>query len=408
MPSEYLLSSVPNDYGKYLDFLEKLINKIPNWVVFAEQHGACFFGIFLIVLAVILVLFKGDKTVPIILTVAGLLSIAFYLIVDTGIINTTYVYTMKINKFTINNDLALTDTSPPLYRTNRMHDIEQDLYHIDLITVSPAKLKEGHSFKVIITENKIFTMADGSQKSSDLKFEPAIPFDGKPNGIYEIQKKESAGEEGIYEYIIVPAQSNIKNETVHSTKILLPISTAYAEDIIPQDFSLSIQTIRLAQTIHIYSDKQATDLLIEEKDETQSKIIYFEKSSDESKVRSAFAKANITYAVQKSKLAPPSNAVWIGIDVPVELAEKVGKALIEEGIGLQYFGFFESREANINVIQIGYSQKSNNNEIITYQKVSAFAQQLGAIQEAQQKSQIEFKQRNIQVQDIIKKQQLLK
>jgi hypothetical protein len=401
MPSDTVLSSMSENYDIYIN----LINNVSKWSEDAARYGPCFFGVLLIVSAVILTLLKRNKIITISMTIVGLIAIVIAIITGIGILKPTYVYTMRINKLASSNILALTDSLPQLYRNNRVYDTEQDSYHIELVAISLVKIMEGHPFKVIITEDKIFTMDDGSRKPSRIKYEPIIPFNGKPFSIYEIQKKESTDEEGIDKYIIVPVPAIAKRKTKQPIVSFFSISKAFAGNQVRQNIFPSSSPINLAQITHTSSDGQTTHRPAEESGETICKIIYFEKSSDEAKVRSALSKADITYAVQKSKLDQPSNAVWIGTDVPANLVKKIGKSLIEEGISLRYFGFFESRSANTNIVQIGYSQKSVENEIITSDHVLAFAHQLSAMQEAQKESREEYHQINIQVQDIIKQQQ---
>ena len=60
----------------------------------------------------------------------------------------------------------------------------------------------------------------------------------------------------------------------------------------------------------------------------------------------------------------PSNALWIGRDVPDDLARGVAFGLLENGVMLTYFGPFTYTDSKVNVIEIGYSV--SNAERSTY------------------------------------------
>jgi hypothetical protein len=109
-------------------------------------------------------------------------------------------------------------------------------------------------------------------------------------------------------------------------------------------------------------------------------VIYFERSADQGRVRAALSQLDIPYAVQKSSSGAASNAVWLGVDIPSEVAKRIGVALLDGGVDLRYFGYFTYTESKTNIIQIGYSKFNANNQSVSEKYIIDFGEKIDEYQ----------------------------
>jgi len=237
-----------------------------------------------------------------------------------------------------------------------------EAYHVDLATISPDKLEEGHIFVVIIKERRILTRGDGTQEFSYIKHQLPLHFKGTAYSTYELQRMESEDEEeclGGYE--IVENTSNIAKNS--STSLF-------------QSFLISVVCANENRSESLLVLDQASTSEAEESGNAELNVIYFERPADQGKVRAALSKAEIQYAIEKSASTKPVNAVWVGVDIPSDIAKRIGMSFLTEGIDLRYFGFFTYPGTKTNIVQIGYSQINADNRSITHNDILSFTGQL--------------------------------
>jgi hypothetical protein len=148
--------------------------------------------------------------------------------------------------------------------------------------------------------------------------------------------------------------------------------------------------MRLAQVGVEHHSPNRVALAADDSTSAKFNVIYFERPADEGKVKTALTKAKIPYAIQKTATTGrPVNAVWIGVDIPSDVVERIGMSLLNERVDLRYFGFFFHPDTKTNIVQIGYSQANANNSSITSDDVLSFTKQFRDKQDALQKEKEE-------------------
>jgi hypothetical protein len=379
MPSETNSSEIIN-----------LLNRTPEFTELAARHGPFFFGVFLVLVAVILILLNKNRYISSFFALCGVLFMVTASLIYSGFGSSIHAYTMRINNLAENDLLALTDSPPRLYRHNRIHDLDSDSYYIELVTISPTKLEKDHSFKIIIKEAQTLERSDGTQKISYIKYNVMIPFKGKAHSNYELERMGNANEEeessGGYKLV-----EYLTNNT--QSAALSFFQNSFVSEVNAGEVSHSLGGL--------------PNMVAEESNDENIEVIYFKRSADHEKVTSALKNTGITYGIKQSRLSKPINAVWVGVDVPSSVVENIGNSLLKEGVDLQYIGYFKYRNTKTNVVQIGYSGKNSKQKLVSQENIELFVNGLKTQQEKALIQQKQEEQINILYQEKVQKQQFI-
>ena len=383
-----------------------VLNHTPEFTELAARHGPFFFGVFLVLVAVVLVLLNKNRYITSLFAVCGILFMVSASLIYSGIGSPIHAYTMRIDNLTENDLLVLTDSPPRLYRHNRVHDLERDSYHVDLATISPNKLEKGHSFKIIIKEAQTLKRPDGTQTVSYIKHRVSVPFKGEPYSIYALERIENDEEEGLGGYKIVEKQTTDTQAPALAFFQNNFIPEANAGEVAQPFFLQESLVIRLAQSESITSPSVSQSFVAEESSTGNVEVIYFKRPADREKVTSALSNVGITYGIIQSRITNPINAVWVGVDVPSQVAKSIGESLLEEGVELRYFGYFTYRDTKTNVVQIGYSKTNAKEKPVSQGNIELFSDGLKTQQANAQMQQKKEKLINQIYQQRVLEQQL--
>jgi len=381
-----------------------ILNKVPEFSDVAARHGPFFFGVFLVLVAVILILLNKNRYISGLFAVCGVLLMVWASLLYSGIGNPIHAYTMRLSDLKKNHLLVLADSVPRLYRHNIVHDLERDSCHIDLAAISPVKLEKGHNFKVIIKEKSILKNPDGTDNISYIKHKLTLPFKGEAHSVYHLEPVVNEDEEGMEGYQIVKQFTSEKDEGVADWLQAFRATVAHASDS-KQPIVFSPLVVPVAESEVYMPSRRSTILAAEESDTVHVSVIYFKKAADKGRVETGLTRKQIPYVIKYSSTRNPSNACWIGIDVPSDVAQRIGLALLSEGVNLRYFGYFSNLDTRTNVVQISYSKRNANNENITKNDVLAFTKQIRANQHAEQLQRQQQQEMNKQYQKQILWQQ---
>jgi hypothetical protein len=370
--------------------LVQMINNVPAWTDLAARHGPFFFGVFLVIVAFALIVLDKIRWYYFFVAVCGILFMAWASLLFGKPI---HAYTIRIDNLAKNQSVALTDSVPRLYRHNLVHDVERDSYHVDLVTVSPVKLEKGRELEVIIVEARTLTKPDNTTEVVTIKYQAAIHFKGEAYSTYNLQRIESKDEEGAVRYKLAKNTwtEERRNVSAWFQDLLCPI--AHAEEMRYDVLPYSSFRNQIAQAGTGSLRVQGTAGTVNEGDPGMT-IIYRERPADQGKVRSALSKKGIRYLIETGKRPEACNAVWVGREVPGEAAELIGNALLAEGVELRYFGYFSDPGAKTNIIQIGHSKDSINNNSITREDIATFTQVVASKQRESQKLRVQQQESN--------------
>lgn len=84
-------------------------------------------------------------------------------------------------------------------------------------------------------------------------------------------------------------------------------------------------------------------------------IVYYYRRADGTAIRDTLEQNGYSFRSVRSKLEVPSNAIWVGEDIPEELARDVATRLVAAGMVLRYLGPFVPSGFKSNRIEVGYS-----------------------------------------------------
>lgn len=93
-------------------------------------------------------------------------------------------------------------------------------------------------------------------------------------------------------------------------------------------------------------------------------VVYYHRSADGDALLDALNDNGVTFRSVQSKLRVPSNAIWVGEDVPEGLARAVAASLVKAGMKLHYLGPFVPRGFKSNRIEIGYSSTFSGRDVL--------------------------------------------
>ena len=375
------------------DYLEKLVDSAQLGGSAALDQGPFFFGIFLVLVAVVLILLNKNRYISSFFAVCGILLMVWASLLYSGIVSPSInAYNMRIDNLQENHRLVLTNSPPRLYRHNRVYDTESETYSIDLITVSTAKLEKGYSFTLILKEIVVFSKPDGTSESKTIKQKINLSFEGDPSSTYELREISTEEEEGLGNYELV---ANVSEEPKRISPAFLwsLFREARANEAREQDDSSLSSVVRLAQANAGDVSAPAPDSGSEQTkhDATDITVIYFERSVDQGKVSEALVDSNVDYVIKRSSSSKLTNAVWIGVDVPSDLAERIGSSLLSKGVDLKHFGYFTYPDTKTNVVQIGYSRLKATDNSVTRSDIVAFTEELHDQRRAAQAQDLQLK-----------------
>jgi len=336
----------------------QLLEKTPEFSEAAFRYGPFFFGVFLVTVSFVLVLLNKNRYFACLFGLCGIGAMAWASLLYSGIGNPIQIYTMCIGDLSEGQEIALTDSAPLIYRHNHIYDKDQGTYHVNLASISPVKLKADHPFQIILKEKVELQRASGDKIFSVIKHKLAIPFTGRHNCYYELQR-ENIEEEGSISYKLVDVSNRMQ--------------IGFVDFLIPKVFADNHSTGNIVSVTGDTIDG-----------EEQINVVYYKRSADNEVVKDALDEINVQYLTKKSNGGKPVNSVWVGAEVPADLAKKIGLQLLAEGIELKYFGYFTHQETNTNIVQIGYSKYNENTELVHKEDVISFA---GRLQQASKVSQ---------------------
>jgi hypothetical protein len=99
-------------------------------------------------------------------------------------------------------------------------------------------------------------------------------------------------------------------------------------------------------------------------------VVYYYRSADGDALGDALKQKGIAFRSVRSKLTVSSNAIWIGEDVPEDLARATADSLVKAGMRLRYLGPFVPRGFKSNRIEIGYSSTFSGRDLLTSEQVA--------------------------------------
>lgn len=330
------------------DILNTTLNRVPEFSELALQYGPYFFAVFLVLIAVGLLCLNKSRSMVLLFSVPGILFMVVATYLYSVRANPIHAYTMQIDGLTKSDTLGMPDTPMRIYQHNIVRDFGRNTFKVGLIAVSPFKLEGELSFNVYITREKKVERPDGTEGISEQIYIVSLPFRGAPHSSYSIMGIDDE-EEGFMGYEVTENQIIGFNESKFIESFF--ISTANAQQ---------------QQVPWVVSSRQEQNI----KDKTE--IIYYKSLVDKDKVSSVLSSAGLDYGITNSKNNKPVNAVWIGKDIPSETVKLIGELLFENDIKLRYFGYFKNQNAKINIVQIGYSSKNKNNDVISTEKFEEF------------------------------------
>jgi len=323
-----------------VDVFSAALDRTPEFTELAAQYGPFFFGVFLVLISVVLLFLNKNKTIVNLFSVCGVLFMVVATFQYSSRGEQIHAYTMTIDNLTKDDTLVLKDSPLRIFRHNRVYDTAQDSFSVDLLTVSPIKLVEGMSFNIMIKRAQSLIQSDGVEKISYSKYIVPIRFKGTYDSLYTLKGIEDE-EEGFSGFQIV---------------------------------ANSIESHRRFSYLESFfmSAANASDLSLNTEDEDNVEIIYFQSAIDKNKIVTALSSVGLRFGVTKSRMQKPANAVWVGKNVPSDVVKTIGESMLKQSIEIRYFGGFRNMHTKTNVVQIGYSTKNKNKKIVSKADIDSF------------------------------------
>ncbi len=184
-----------------------------------------------------------------------------------------------------------------------------------------------------------------------------LPYRGGSSGTYVIRRVEDDTTDAGAFYDVAPA------EDLQVNAATLFIRSALADEKKSLDGLSREDLIKLLQ--------QQEDTKFRGVQLTQEPIIvYYKKPSDKVDIEAALRKQGRAPQVETSALDRyPTNALWFGVDVPIEEAQNVAEILVRKGVALKYFGPFLREGAKANRIEIGTDPRIVNNDVMSLEMI---------------------------------------
>lgn len=361
-----------------------LLSHVGEYTKEAVENGPFFFGVFLVLVAVGLIILNKNRFITGFFAIFGVSFMAVASVIYSGVVEPIHAYLMRIDNLPKDHLVVLaSDSAPRLYRHNRNYDAERESYYIDLVAISPERLNKGHPFSFIVKESTKLKNSDGEEFKRYVKHTVSIPFNGESKSAYVLERLGSDEEGGLGGYKLAK----------HTTPDIQISNSSFFEYSFFPVVQAGNSKVQVTQPQAESYQPETKRISAKEENIVNTEVIYYQRPSDKEKVTSALSKLGISYGIKSSNISNPINSIWIGKEVSSEIVEKIGKYLLEEDVDLRYFGNFMYRNTKTNLVQIGYSRHKANNMPVSLADIEAFVEEL----QAEQKNALIHKERQKQV-----------
>lgn len=354
--------------------LDTLVVKLPELTGLASTNGPFFFGVFLVIVSLFVMLKRENKHMGIFYAVSGIafMGLATFSFITTKNAERIYSYRITLTDLPENADVYLPETVPPMYRRDISTSKTGSL--IEVAILSDVKLEPSSRFAV-----HLFTPVKGEDGNESGPKEDSgklvVPFNGKALSIYniiQVDQPNSISEENGDSS--APSQFEIIEDVLQSASLSTGVFDTFGSAIIGSAFA--DDNSDLAQT-----GTGAYGIPI------PPVVVYYRKSSDGNAIVDVLESAPVESVVKGSDLEGESNAIWIGKEVPAEIIDDISRGMLERRIPIRSISHFENPDSKTNVIQIGTSQRSIQNDLVTESMVAEFIEQHHAKQAEDLKEQ---------------------
>ncbi|MGQ7846730.1 hypothetical protein ACUNV4_19765 [Granulosicoccus sp. 3-233] len=130
-------------------------------------------------------------------------------------------------------------------------------------------------------------------------------------------------------------------------------------------------------------------------------VIYYQKSADGDVIVDMLKSTQTESVVKGSDLEGGSNAIWIGKEVPTRIIDDITRGLLDRQIPIRSISHFQDPDSKTNIIQIGTSRRSSQNDLVTESTVAEFIEQHHALQTEDQKEREEIAEKLKEAEDNI-------
>jgi len=346
--------------------LNTLVTKLPELTGLASSNGPFFFGVFLVIISLIVMFKKENKHMGVFYSVSGIafMGLATFSFINTESAEKIYPYRITLTNLPKNSEIHLPITDPRMYRDNITTSVTGSSVQVAIL--SDVKLEPSRQFAVHLLTPITDDNGDDTGFKQNLG-KLAVPFNGKALGIYNLQgaeQSDSAFEEDgdfsdptRYEFIEEGFQDASIGSGFFDTLGAVVVGNAFADD----------STVSLSATRESSGDIPPL-------------IIYYRKSADGNAIVNILESTPAKSVVKGSELDDVSNAIWVGKDVPTEIIDAIVSGMLQKNIPIRSISHFDNPDAKTNIIEIGTSKRSRKNDLITEIKVSEFIEQHHALQ----------------------------
>lgn len=339
-------------------FWNSLVGNLPELTGLASTNGPFFFGVFLVIVSLFVMLKAGNKHMGIFYAVSGIvfMGLATFSFIETRSAERIYPYRITLTDLPRNAEIHLPLTAPRMYRDNIATSVTGSSVQVAIL--SAIKLDSSSRFAVhLFTPVKDDEGNDTAFKQNIGKL--AIPFKGKAFSIYnlkQVDQSDTAFEEDgdsspslQYEFIEEGLENTSLGFRVFDTLGSVVLGSAFADD------SGTTPSVTGAYGSPI-----------------PPLVVYFRKRVDGEAIVEVLDSTPAESVVKGSDLEDGSNAIWIGKDVPAEIIDDIARGMLEKQVPLRSISHFENSDSKTNIIQIGTSKRSSQNALLTESMVAEF------------------------------------
>lgn len=342
-------------------FLGTLTEKLPELTGLASSNGPFFFGVFLVIVSLFVMLKRDNKHMGIFYAVSGIafMGLATYSFINSQNAEKIYPYRITLTNLPKNAEIHLPLTAPRMYRDNISTSITGSW--VQLAILSDVKLKPSSSFAVhLLTPVKDEQGNDTGFKQDVGKL--AVPFNGNALGIYNLtevgQSDSSSDEDGDFS---APVQFKFIEEGGQNASVGSRVLDTLGSAVIGDAFADNTGSTPIVADVY---DSPIPPL-----------VVYYRKSADGDAIVDVLESTPAESVVKGSKLQEVTNAIWIGKQVPADIIDTIARGLLEKQIPIRSIGYFDNPDSKTNIVQIGTSQRSSTNDLITESMVAEFIEE---------------------------------
>ncbi|ASJ76616.1 hypothetical protein [Granulosicoccus antarcticus] len=353
--------------------LETLVEKLPELTGLASTNGPFFFGVFLVIVSLFVMLKKDSKHMGIFYAVSGIvfMGLATFSFINTQSTEKIYPYRITLTNLPQNSEIHLPLTAPRMYRDNISTSITGSW--VQMAILSDVKLKPSHHFAVHL----LTPVKDGEGNDTGFKQNIGlldVPFNGKALGIYNLkevaQSNSGSGEDGDFS---APVQFEFIEEGLQNASQESSFLDMLGSSVIGSAFAAD-SGMTLSTTGAYGSPSPPL-------------VIYYRKSADGNAIVDVLDSTKVESVVNVSDLENETNAIWFGKGVPAAIVNEIVYGMLEKRIPIRSISHFENPDSKTNIIQIGTSERSSQNDLVTESMVAEFIEQHHAQQAEDQKQE---------------------